>query len=108
VTVCGRVHKGLDISSQDGRHSIFNRPSISFRYLTDMHLKTSLGALVATSSLLVLAAPTAESTTKDVNLRLIKTSETEATWVTEEEKITKYVAKNINFIDVTDIKVRIQ
>ncbi|EHL02554.1 putative Leucine aminopeptidase 1 [Glarea lozoyensis 74030] len=69
-----------------------------------MHLKLSLGALVATSSLLVSAAPAAESLTKDVNLRLIKTSESEATWISEEDKITKYVAKNINFIDITDIK----
>jgi leucyl aminopeptidase len=69
-----------------------------------MRFTLSLGALVATN-LLVSAAPAAESLTKDVKLRLIKTSESEATWVTEEEKITKYVAKNINFIDVTDIKV---
>jgi hypothetical protein len=72
-----------------------------------MHFTLSLGALVATS-LLISAAPAAESFTKDVNLRLIKTSESEATWVTEEEKITKYVAKKINFIDVTDIKVGIR
>lgn len=72
-----------------------------------MHLKLSLGALVATSSLLVSAAPAAENVAKDANLRLIKTSEGEATWVSEEDKITQYVAKNINFIDITDIKVMV-
>lgn len=70
-----------------------------------MHFKLSLGALVATSSLLVSAAPAKDSVDRDVSLRLIKTSESEAAWVTDEEKITEYAAKNINFIDVTDINV---
>jgi leucyl aminopeptidase len=39
-------------------------------------------------------------------LRLIKTSATDpGTWVTEEQKITDYVSKDIHFIDITDIKV---
>lgn len=39
-------------------------------------------------------------------LRLIKTSEADpGSWVTEEQKITDYVSKNIYFIDITDIKV---
>ena len=40
-------------------------------------------------------------------LRLIKTSASDpGTWVTEEQKITDYVSKDIHFIDVTDIKVK--
>ncbi|KAF2714273.1 peptidase family M28 [Pleomassaria siparia CBS 279.74] len=63
-----------------------------------------LSILVASASL-VAAVPAADSTVYvDSSLRLIKTSELDpGTWVTEEEKIVEYVAKNINFIDITDI-----
>ncbi len=38
-------------------------------------------------------------------LRLIKTSpEDPGTWVTEEQKLTNYVAKDIHFVDITDVK----
>lgn len=40
-------------------------------------------------------------------LRLIKTSESDAgTWVREDDKIENYVAKGINFVDITDMTVR--
>lgn len=64
--------------------------------------------VLATSAIRITATPTT-STTVQVNkdLRLIKTSELDpGTWVTDEEKIVNYVAKNIYFIDVTDITVR--
>ncbi|KAG9239526.1 putative leucine aminopeptidase 1 [Amylocarpus encephaloides] len=70
-----------------------------------MQFKLSVGALVAVSSLLVFAAPAADRLKINAGLRLIKVSEEDAgTWVTEEDKVTKYVAKNTNFIDITDIK----
>ncbi|PVH78862.1 peptidase family M28 [Cadophora sp. DSE1049] len=63
-----------------------------------------LGALVASSSLLVSALPSTDSSKINAGLRLIKTSEADpGIWVTEDEKIEKYTAKNINFIDITDI-----
>jgi leucyl aminopeptidase len=44
----------------------------------------------------------------DAGLRLIKTSEADpGVWVTEDQKIEEYVAKNIGFIDITDIKVNL-
>lgn len=50
----------------------------------------------------------AASVSPDSTLRLLKTSETDpGTWVREDEKIEKYVARHIDFIDVTDIAVRI-
>lgn len=73
-----------------------------------MHFTLSLGALVASSCILVSAAPAAESLKVRTDLRLIKTSETESAWVTEEEKVDNYVTKNINFIDVTDIEVSLK
>jgi bacterial leucyl aminopeptidase len=72
-----------------------------------MHLSPYLLAL-ATSSFFqaISAAPSSTSSQIERGLRLIKTSEADAgTWVTEEEKIEKYVARDINFIDITDIKV---
>lgn len=70
-----------------------------------MHYTLSLGLLLA-SSLLAAAVPAETTVLRNPLRRLIKTSEADAgTWVTEEEKITKYVAKNIGFIDITDIKV---
>lgn len=42
----------------------------------------------------------------DASLRLIKVSESDpGTWVREDEKIEKYVAKGINFVDVTNMTV---
>jgi len=65
----------------------------------------ALFALLAGSASLVAAAP-AESSPRDAGLRLIKTSpEDPGTWVTEEEKITNYVAKKIGFVDITEITV---
>jgi leucyl aminopeptidase len=46
------------------------------------------------------------SVTADASLRLIKVSESDpGTWVREDDKIEKYVAKGINFVDVTDMSV---
>ncbi len=69
-----------------------------------MHLKTCITALAATLSL-SRAIPTSNSQVKpDSSLRLVKTSEADpGIWVTEEDKISKYRAKNINLIDITDI-----
>ncbi|CAG8974244.1 hypothetical protein HYALB_00009732 [Hymenoscyphus albidus] len=69
-----------------------------------MQFSLSLGAIVASTCVLVSAAPAAESLKVRDDLRLIKTSETESVWVTEEEKIDNYVTKNIKFVDITDIK----
>lgn len=73
-----------------------------------MFLKSCIAALVAASTLLVSsAAPAADGTMKtEPDLRLIKTSEADpGTWVTEEEKIEKYVSKKTKFIDITEITV---
>lgn len=72
-----------------------------------MLLANVLSALAASASL-VAAVPASDSTVQiNKGLRFIKTSETDpGTWVTDEEKIVNYVAKNIGFIDVTDITVR--
>jgi leucyl aminopeptidase len=69
-----------------------------------MHPKSIFSALIATAAL-VAAAPATDSIIQiDPDLRFIKTSEVDpGTWVTDEQKITEYVAKNINFIDITDI-----
>lgn len=70
-----------------------------------MRLQTSLAALLGVASV-ATAIPAADSQEKaKANLRLIKTSEADpGVWVSEEDKISKYRAKNINFIDITDIK----
>lgn len=73
-----------------------------------MYVKSHLVAVLATAlSLHVAATPFDQSSApRGSDLRLIKTSEEDpGTWVTEDEKIEKYVAKNIGFIDITDIKV---
>lgn len=71
-----------------------------------MHCNLFVGALVASSSLLVYALPSTDSSKINAGLRLIKTSEADpGIWVTEDEKIEQYTAKNINFIDITDITV---
>ena len=65
-----------------------------------MQLKTYIPSLLAFSTL-VLAAP---PTTSKPQLRLIKTSEQDpGSWVTEEDKISKFKAKHVHFIDITDI-----
>ncbi|KAL2072818.1 hypothetical protein VTL71DRAFT_12161 [Oculimacula yallundae] len=69
-----------------------------------MHFKLCLGALAASSSLLVSALPSTDSSKINAGLRLIKTSEADpGRWVTEDEKIEQYTAKNIGFVDITDI-----
>ena len=69
-----------------------------------MRFINGLAALLAASSLATaIPAPNAQ-VKPDPNLRLIKTSEADpGIWVTEEDKISKYKAKKINFIDITDI-----
>lgn len=70
-----------------------------------MHLLPFLVTFL-TSAQLAVAAPAKEADIVDTTLRLIKTSETDlGTWVTEEEKLTNYVAKGIGFVDITDISV---
>lgn len=70
-----------------------------------MHFSSYIAAIAATSSVLVSAA--AENTTPaSQQLRLIKTSEADpGRWVTEAEKLSKYVVKQRGFVDITDIKV---
>lgn len=69
------------------------------------HYKSYLATFLACSTL-VSALPATESAVKvNAGLRLIKTSaEDLGAWVTEDEKISKYAAKKIAFIDITDIK----
>ncbi|KAI4186222.1 MAG: hypothetical protein LQ348_004252 [Seirophora lacunosa] len=70
-----------------------------------MLLTVYLVAVVATLSLAAAKPAPAGPIKSSPDLRLIKTSATgPGIWVTEEEKISKYRAKKINFIDVTDIK----
>lgn len=70
-----------------------------------MHFITYLAAVAGLSGL-ITAIPTPDGQLEtSPGLRLIKTSEKDpGVWVTEEDKIAKYRAKKINFIDVTDIK----
>lgn len=73
-----------------------------------MHFSATLPVFLALFSLVAALPPTDVRVVNDGNLRLIKTSEADpGTWVTEEQKITNYVAKNIGFIDITDIKVKL-
>ena len=64
-----------------------------------------LTALLSISTL-GLAVPAIGSVgLTDASLRLIKTSAADVgTWVTEDDKISKYAAKKIAFVDITDIK----
>ncbi|KXX80851.1 Leucine aminopeptidase 1 [Madurella mycetomatis] len=60
--------------------------------------------LLASLAWSVAAAPAIESTEKAAGLHLIKISpEDPGKWVTDEQKIREYTAKNIGFVDVTDI-----
>jgi leucyl aminopeptidase len=73
-----------------------------------MHLSTCLAALAVTSSVLATDGFDGVNAIKapGQELRLIKTSEADpGRWVTEAEKLSKYVAKQRYFIDITDIKV---
>jgi leucyl aminopeptidase len=71
-----------------------------------MHILYSLAIFVSFASLALALPPTDSKTNVDSSLRLIKTSEKDpGVWVTEEEKLVKYVAKRVKFIDVTDITV---
>ena len=70
-----------------------------------MRLSTSLTTLVATASFALAVPATNSANIANRALRLIKTSASdEGVWVTEEEKISKYTAKKIDFVDITDIK----
>ena len=77
---------------------------LSLKLLLTMHAGVCFVALWAALSL-VQARPYAEDQLQtNEGLRLIKTSEKDpGTWVTEEDKITKYRARGINFVDITDI-----
>ncbi|KAK3315528.1 hypothetical protein B0H66DRAFT_502435 [Apodospora peruviana] len=67
-----------------------------------MRFSAVVFSALASSVALVSAAPADKLS---AGLRLIKTSPTDpGTWVTEEDKISKYTAKNIGFVDITDIK----
>ena len=71
-----------------------------------MHLYSHLLGFVVCCHL-AIAAPVVEPVPVDASLRLIKTSETDpGSWVTEEQKVTDYVANGIGFVDITDIAVR--
>ncbi|KAM7197523.1 putative peptidase family M28 [Rhypophila sp. PSN 637] len=64
---------------------------------------STLCTVLAGSASLAVAAPVADGKLT-TGLRLIKTSpEDPGTWVTEEDKMTKYIAKKLQFIDITDI-----
>ena len=68
-----------------------------------MRSQTLIVSLVSTAWL----AAAVPAPGKSSGLRLIKTSPSDpGTWVSDEDKITKYVAKDIGFIDITDITVR--
>lgn len=73
-----------------------------------MHFHCVCGLLVAAASF-TAASPfnhAETSVTADATLRLIKVSESDpGTWVREDEKIEDYVAKGINFVDITDMSV---
>lgn len=74
-----------------------------------MHLHCVCGLLLALTGF-TTASPFGHaetSVTADASLRLIKVSESDpGTWVREDEKIEKYVAKGVNFVDITDMSVR--
>lgn len=73
-----------------------------------MHFHCVSGLLVAVVSF-TAASPfnhAETSVTADATMRLIKVSESDpGTWVREDEKIEDYVAKGINFVDITDMSV---
>lgn len=73
-----------------------------------MHFQRVCGLLVAVAGA-ATASPFSHaetSVTADAALRLIKVSESDpGTWVREDEKIENYVAKGVNFVDITDMSV---
>ncbi|KAL8720217.1 MAG: hypothetical protein Q9225_002879 [Loekoesia sp. 1 TL-2023] len=70
-----------------------------------MRISNCLAALSGVVSLTTARPPAEGQDITKSNLRLIKISEAHpGVWVTEEEKISEYRAKNVNFIDITDIK----
>ena len=70
-----------------------------------MRARCYLAALLSISNL-GLAVPAIGAAVKpDTSLRLIKTSAADpGTWVTEDDKILRYAAKKIAFVDITDIE----
>ena len=70
-----------------------------------MHLKrTAAGLLCILPIFAKTLTESNDASSRDRGLRLIKTSEDDpGQWVTEDQKITDFKAKHINFIDVTDI-----
>lgn len=67
-----------------------------------MHFSSCLGVLLTATSLSA-ALPAPDN--RAAGLRLIKTSEEDpGKWVTEDEKISQYAAKKIDYIDITDIR----
>lgn len=79
------------------------------RYIVDRRLPAIMNLLLLALVGVAAASPFSHgdtSVTADASLRLIKVSESDpGTWVREDEKIEKYVAKGINFVDVTDMSV---
>lgn len=73
-----------------------------------MYFQRVCGLLVAVAGA-ATASPFSHaetSVTADAALRLIKVSESDpGTWVREDEKIENYVAKGVNFVDITDMSV---
>ena len=71
-----------------------------------MRFSSTVLTVLAGSASIASAAPAEGKLT--TGLRLIKTSPQDpGTWVTEEDKISKYTAKGKTFIDITDITVRL-
>lgn len=78
---------------------------ITFKLSIAMSLRLVLAALAAVTPLALAAPATDNSIRAQANLRLIKTSETDAgSWVTQQEKFDLYTSKGVGFIDITDIK----
>jgi len=70
-----------------------------------MHVNAAL-AILAASCPLALAAPAESVPAGRTSLRLVKTSEKDpGQWVDEKDFWNKFISKNINFVDITDIEV---
>lgn len=71
-----------------------------------MRFQPILALLLGVAAASPISQAETSSVTADATLRLIKTSEEDTgTWVSEDEKIENYVAKGVNFIDITDMNV---
>ncbi|GJN71032.1 hypothetical protein PLIIFM63780_002377 [Purpureocillium lilacinum] len=69
-----------------------------------MHVNAAL-AILAASCPLALAAPAESVPAGRTSLRLVKTSEKDpGQWVDEKDFWNKFISKNINFVDITDIE----